>query len=153
MDGGSIYDHLVAVKDFLESHPHEVVTLLFVNVGVPLRHWVKAYYETGLDQMSYLPPANKRYGNMRISDWPTIAEMVKANQRVVTFLSSGANEDEVPFLLSELSYTFSTPFGIEAPDQYSCEPSRPWWINGYIPDRLSIVNHFLYAKFLGECKH
>ncbi|SMR54721.1 unnamed protein product [Zymoseptoria tritici ST99CH_1E4] len=149
MDGGSIYDHLTTVRTFLEANPHEIVTLLFVNVGVPLRHWARAYYETGLDRMSYVPPANRKYGNMRVEDWPTIAEMVSTNQRVVTFLSSGTDEDEVPYLLSELSYTFSTPFGIEAPDQYSCIPDRPWWIRGYIPNRLSIVNHFLYAKFFG----
>jgi hypothetical protein len=150
MDGGSIYAHLTAVRDFLEANPHEVVTLLFVNVGVPIQHWAKAFYETGLDQISYLPPSNKRYGNMRISDWPTIEEMVQANQRLVTFISSGAQENDVPFLLSEITYTFSTPFGIEAPDQYSCWPARPWWERDNIPDRLSIVNHFLYAKFFGK---
>lgn len=149
MDGGSLHDHLRTIKAFLDVNPHEVVTLLFVNTGPPLSHWFKAYYDTGLDLMSYIPPVYKRYGNMRITDWPTIAEMVPSNKRLVTFLSSGAHEDIVPFLLPEFDYVFETDFINDAPDQYSCVPNRPWWIRGYIPDRLALVNHFLYAQFLG----
>ena len=149
MDGGSLVNHLSAVRDFLETHPTEVVTLLFVNTGVPLEHWAKAYYDTGLDLLSYAPPRWKRYGNMHIEDWPTIASMVATNKRLVTFLSSGANEDVVPYLLWEWNYVFETNFGVEAPDQYTCAPARPRWPAGYVPDRLSLVNHFLYAKFLG----
>uniref|UniRef100_A0A2D3UNT6 PLC-like phosphodiesterase n=1 Tax=Ramularia collo-cygni TaxID=112498 RepID=A0A2D3UNT6_9PEZI len=149
MDGGSLQEFLQTVKVFLDANPHEVVTLLFVNTGVPIERWVKAYYETGLDLLSYVPPANKRYGNMRTSDWPIISEMVAAHQRVVTFLSQGADQNQVPFLLPEFNYMFETEFTIDSPDQYSCQPSRPWWVRDFIPDRLSLVNHFLYAQFLG----
>ena len=149
MDGGSIYEHLATVKKWLDDNPYEVVTLLFVNTGVPLLHWIKAYYETEMDLISYVPPVEKRGWRMRTSDWPTISEMVATNRRVVSFLSSGANEDLVPFLLPEFGYMFETNFGIEAPDQYTCAPARPRWPGSYIPDRLSLVNHFLYAKFLG----
>lgn len=149
MDGGSLYDMLATVKDFLDDHPTEVVTLLFVNTGVLLRHWHKAYYATGLDILSFIPPMDKRGGNMYLNDWPTIAELVRTNQRLITFLSSGADETLVPFLLPEFDYLFETNFGIEAPDQYTCAPARPTYGNGYVPERLSLVNHFLYAKFLG----
>ncbi|KAK5124427.1 hypothetical protein LTR85_001644 [Meristemomyces frigidus] len=150
MDGGSLNEHLLAVKDFLETHRDEVVTLLFVNaVHGGLLTWIKAYYDTGLDLLSYSPPREKRGGAMLLDDWPTIDEMVATNKRAVTFLSSGADEDAAPYLLNEFDYMFETDFGIEAPDQYSCLPSRPRWPGSYIPPRLSLVNHFLYAKFLG----
>lgn len=149
MDGGSLNGFLTVVKDFLEREQNEVVTLLFVNTGVPLESWAKAFFETGLDLLSYIPPASKRQGNMHISDWPTIASMVSSNTRLVTFLSSGANEQLVPFLLPEFDYIFETNFGIESPDQFSCAPARPSYPGTYVPDRLSLVNHFLYAKFLG----
>ena len=149
MDGGSVDDFLAVVKDFLEREKDEVVTLLFVNTGVPLRLWAKAFFESGLDIASYVPPTNKRHGNMRISDWPTISSMVATNKRLVTFLSSGADEEAVPFLLPEFDYIFETDFGIESPDQFSCGPARPSYPGSYVPDRLSLVNHFLYAKFLG----
>ena len=150
MDGGSLLDFLRTVEDFLQRNPDEVLTLLFVNTGVPLASWVKAFFEARLNILSYVPPANKRHGQMRTSDWPTIAHMVATNKRLVTFLSSGADEDAVPFLLPEFDYIFETDFGIESPDQYSCAPARPRYANeSFVPDRLSLVNHFLYAKFLG----
>ena len=152
MDGGNLTAHLLTVKRFLETHPHEVVTLLFVNTlgSSTLSTWAQAYYNTGLDLMSYTAPRWKRHGFMRIEDWPTIAEMVATNKRLVTFLSSGADEEAVPYLLNQFDYMFETDFGIEALDQFSCTPSRPrFWDPSYIPPRLSLVNHFLYAKFLG----
>jgi hypothetical protein len=149
MDGGSLDEFLAVVKDFLEREKDEVVTLLFVNTGVPLQLWAKAFLDAGLDVTSYIPPEDKRHGNMRVSDWPTIASMVATNKRLVTFLSSGANEEAIPFLLPEFDYIFETDFGIESPDQFSCAPARPWYPGSYIPERLSLVNHFLYAKFLG----
>lgn len=149
MDGGSLDEFLGNVKEFLEREKGEVVTLLFVNTGVPLQHWAKAFFDAGLDVTSYIPPADKRHGNMHVADWPTIASMVATNKRLVTFLSSGANEDAIPYLLPEFDYIFETDFGIESPDQFSCAPARPSYPGSYVPDRLSLVNHFLYAKFLG----
>jgi hypothetical protein len=149
MDGGSLNEFLYTVKEFLEREKHEVVTLLFVNTGVPLERWAKAFLETGLDILSYIPPPDKRHGNMHISDWPPIASMISANKRLVTFLSSDADESTVPFFLPGFDYIFETDFGIESPDQYSCAPARPSYPGSYVPDRLALVNHFLYAKFLG----
>lgn len=152
MDSGSLEEHLETIKIFLEREREEVVTLLFVNTGVPLRIWTKAFFAAGLDVLSYIPPAEKRHGNMHISDWPTINEMITTNKRLVTFLSTGADESLTPFLLPEFDYLFETDFGIESPDQYSCEPARsryPGSGSGFVPDRLALVNHFLYAKFLG----
>lgn len=149
MDGGSLTTHLLAVRDFLDANPHEVVTLLFVNAGPPLQHWAKAYFDTGLDTMSFRAPPEKRDRRMRTHDWPTIAELVATNQRLITFLSQGADEAVVPFLLLEFNYLFETDFRNDAPDQYGCDVSRPWYERNYVPDMLSLVNHFLYASFLG----
>lgn len=152
MDGGSLIEFLHTVKAFLETHPHEVVTLVMVNVvHEGLLPWVKAYLDAGLDTMSYVPPVQYRGGRMLIDDWPTIAELVASDRRLITFLSSGANENIAPFLLTQFDYMFETDFGIEHPHQYSCEPARPRWVGrpGYVPPRLSLMNHFLYAKFLG----
>ena len=134
---------------FLESNPFEVVTLLFVNTGVPLRQWAKAFFDSGADVLSFVPPPWLRYRSMRIGDWPTISEMVANNQRLVTFLSNGANPALVPYLLPEFQHVFETDFGITAPDQYTCAPARPRWPGSYVPDCLSLVDHFLYAEFLG----
>jgi hypothetical protein len=59
MDGGSLNEFLDNVKDFLGREKNEVVTLLFVNTGVPLEHWAKVFFDTGLDLVSYTPPPEK----------------------------------------------------------------------------------------------
>jgi hypothetical protein len=92
MDGGSLTNFLETVLQFLRTNPYEVITLLFVNTGPPLKDWAAAYYDTGADLVSYSPPVHKRYGKMRIKDWPTIAEMIESNVRLVTFLSHGAGK-------------------------------------------------------------
>lgn len=148
-DGGSLDDFLQTVVGFLHSHPTEVVTLLFVNTGPPLRDWAKAFYTTKADLISYVPPRWKWGGRMHTSDWPTPADMVQANKRLIVFMSSGANQRRVPFLLPEFDYIFETNFWISNPNEYQCQPSRPRWPGSFIPDRLSLVDHFLYAEFLG----
>ncbi|TKA62856.1 hypothetical protein B0A49_08849 [Cryomyces minteri] len=127
MDGGSLAEYLLVIKGWLQLNPHEVVTLLFVNTGVPLQRWAKAYHDTGFDLISYVPPPDKRHGAMRIEDWPTISSMIATNQRAVTFITRGADEELAPFILPEFDYVFETNFGIESPDQYSCMPDRPRW--------------------------
>ncbi|CAK1366866.1 hypothetical protein CB0940_10235 [Cercospora beticola] len=149
LDGGSLHEHLRTVRQFLDENPLEVVTLLFVNTGPPLEHWAQAYFDTGLDVMSYIPPPEKRDRRMYIEDWPTIAELVATNKRLITFLSRGADEDAVPFLLLEFNYLFETSFINDSPWDYDCDASRPWFGQHYVPRTLSLVNHFLYAQFLG----
>jgi hypothetical protein len=148
-DGGSLTEFLRTVLSFLDSNKHEIVSLIFVNTGVPLRQWAKAYFETGADLVSFVPPPSRWHGNMRIEDWPTVAEMVSSNKRLVTFLSEGADQTKADFLLPEFKYLFETNFWISDPTSYSCKPSRPRWPDHRIPSRLSLVSHFLYADFLG----
>ena len=145
MDGGSLNEYLLEAKAWLMRNPTEVITFLWVNAGVPLEHWAKAYYETGFDMMSFAPSRRDR-GRMGIDDWPTMEHMVACGKRAVTFLSRGADEDRIPWLLSEFDYIFETDYDNESPGEFSCEVDRPRWPRGYVPDRLSLVNHFLYAS-------
>ena len=148
MDGGTLEGYLLEAKAWLARNPLEVLTFLFVNVDVDLERWAEAYYMTGFDMVSYMPPPDKR-GSMTLEDWPTLEEMVLSGKRAVTFLSRGANEEAVPWLLSEFEYMFETNYNNEDPDDFDCEVDRPHWPPSYIPNRLSLVNHFLYAKLFG----
>ena len=166
IDGGSLDDYLLTTKAWLEENPKEgkhppdpllripmgaVVTFLFVSTNPSLRNWAETYRRTGFDRLSYAPPASKR-ANMSISDWPTIEEMIDSGKRAVTFLSSRANEQYVPYLLNEWSYLFETDFVNDKPSDFSCTPSRPPppFEGAPIPEnRLTFVNHFLYASFFG----
>ena len=86
---------------------------------------------------------------MMVDDWPTLSEMLRDGKRVVTFLSDGADEDRVPWLLSEFDYVFETAYDNEDPDDFECEVDRPEWPPGFVPSKLALVNHFLYAKAFG----
>ena len=145
MDGGSLDDYLFEAKAWLDRNPDEILTFVWVNAGVPLEDWVRAYYRSGFDLISYCPPEELQ-GAMGLDDWPTIDEMLDSGKRAVTFLSHGASEDRIPWLLSEFDYIFETDYDVEDPSDFNCEVDRPHWRYGMIPDRLSLVNHFLYAK-------
>lgn len=43
---------------------------------------------------------------MAIEDWPSVETMLSNGKRAVTFLSSGANERFVPYLLPQFNYVF-----------------------------------------------
>lgn len=159
----------------MEENPTEFLTFLFVNSGPSLRQWAQAYYETGFDLISYVPPREHRHGRTRIEDWPTVEEMVKSGKRAVTFLSRGAREWRVPYLLNEFDYMFevrdlTSHRSIDEGDQtdkaatqtdfsnyhpspsFPCVPNRPhnrFPPTAPIPNRLTFVNHFLYGKLFG----
>lgn len=76
----------------MDENPREVLTFLWVNAGVPLEDWVKAYYRAGFDMMSYAPPSELR-GRMGVEDWPSVDEILERGKRIVTFLSRGADEE------------------------------------------------------------
>jgi hypothetical protein len=59
MDGGSLLDFLRTVEDFLQGNIDEVLTLLFVNTGVPLASWAKAFFEARLD-LFFIQPAREQ---------------------------------------------------------------------------------------------
>lgn len=50
-DGGSLTDYLGKVKDFLDSNPNEVVTLLWVNYdNQPVSLFAESYDAAGITQ-------------------------------------------------------------------------------------------------------
>lgn len=88
-----------------------VLTILLVNAGVPLADYAKVFYRTGFDVISYVPPASMggssdQRGCMGIVDWPSVEDMVASGKRAVVFLSAGADEGSVPYLLPEFDYMF-----------------------------------------------
>ncbi|KAL7272484.1 hypothetical protein RUND412_004704 [Rhizina undulata] len=146
LDGGPLSDYLAQVSTFLEENPYEVVTLLWVNIdGVSLEEWATAYAAANLTSMSFVP--NMDYDNITLESWPTISELVAKNKRLVTFLQSGANETEIPWLLDEFTYMFETSYNNNSPSDFDCTVDRP--ANSTSTGKLQLINHFLYASFLG----
>lgn len=145
-DAGSLEDYLDTVKKWMDAHPDEVVTVLLVNGdNVKAEMFDKAFSKTGLKDLAFVPPTSP--DPLPLDNWPTLAEFIDSKKRLVTFLSSQANEASIPYLLSEFDhYVFETPFETTDPTFPSCELDRP---SGAAPDgRMYIMNHFLQVEIL-----
>lgn len=87
-----------------------VVTLLIVNSdNLPATQFASIFVAAGVDSMSYSPQS----ASLPASGWPTLGSLVDAGTRLITFLSTTASFEAVPYLIDgeHSSYTilFGTP--------------------------------------------
>jgi len=87
-DGGSVESYLTIVKRWLDSHPNEVLTLVFTNPEKASVDtvWAPIFQKTGIADMAFVPAQT----SMTRDDWPTLGEMISSGKRVVIFLDHGA---------------------------------------------------------------
>ncbi|KAI0164287.1 PLC-like phosphodiesterase [Hypoxylon sp. FL1284] len=140
LDAGPITDWLGKVKNWVASHPYDVVTVLLGNGNYSVPSLYAPYIEqTGILRYAYTPPVFP----MTLDDWPTLSDMILRGQRVVMFMDYMANQTAYPWLLDEFSQLWETPF--DPTDQaFPCTVQRP--PNLAEPDaknRLYMINHNL----------
>lgn len=143
LDAGPITDWLTTVKDWVASHPYDVVSILLGNGNYSKpEQYVPFIESTGILQYIYTPPV----APMSLDDWPTLAQMILSGQRVVMFLDYEANQTAYPWLIDEFSNMWETPFD-PVDREFPCTVQRP-------PDlkpedakrRLSLMNHNLNVE-------
>lgn len=109
-NGGPVVEYLKTVKEFLDSHPTEVITFVFTNPEklsieeywkpafdksgtspiYPLRTAINwRWMGSGITPLVYIPP----HAPMKRDDWPTLGEMIKSDKRVVTFIDLGTTTE------------------------------------------------------------
>lgn len=82
--GGFLHSYLGTVKDFLHDNPEEVVTLLLTNPdNAPMNAFNDVFRAVDLDSMAYTPSGPSA---TTFDQWPTLSEMIEANQRIVVFI-------------------------------------------------------------------
>ena len=113
---------------FMWTNPSDNVPLAMIN---------KAYQRAGLNSISYAPP----HAEMNLTDWPTMEEMVLANRRVVTFMDSGINQAEVPYVIPMWSFVRETPAFVTSDEKFACGTGSNQSPPG---QKLAMVNHVLY---------
>ncbi|KAH6674541.1 tat pathway signal sequence [Halenospora varia] len=140
LDAGPITDYLGLVKNWVQSHPYDVVTILLGNGGYDkVEKYVPFIEETGLVQYAYTPPKIP----MGINDWPTLAEMILGGHRVIFFMDYDANQTSVPWILDEFSQMWETPFD-PTNSSFPCTVQRPPDLSeADAKNRLYLVNHNL----------
>ena len=132
---------------WLEDNPREVITILMGNSDrVNVKKYAKPIKNSGLKPYLYRAP--KKF--MRRKDWPTLAEMIADDKRVVFMLDYGANEKKFPYILDEFHHMWETPFS-PTDDDFPCTIDRPSNFNAKQARRkMYIANHNLNTELFGD---
>jgi hypothetical protein len=127
---------LVAMRDFLLAHPNQVVVVINQNEGVGPKQFARVVDESGLGELVYRGPTD---------DWPTLAEMIRSNERVV-MMAENPPFDRVPWYHEAYAIAQETPYHFNRPAQLidkallpaSCEEYR-----GTADADLFLLNHWI----------
>ena len=143
LDAGPITDWLTTVKNWVASHPYDVVTVLLGNGNYSKPEQYAPHIEsTGILQYVYTPPK----APMALDDWPTLAQMILTGQRVVMFLDYEANQTAYPWLIDQFSSWWETPFD-PLDRSFPCTVQRPPDLTPEdIQRRMYIMNHNLNVE-------
>ena len=143
-----------------------MVTLLIVNSdNLAPTQFASVFVAAGVDSMSYSPQS----ASLPASGWPTLGSLVDAGTRLVTFLSTTANFDAVPYLIDgerstprhstlyslcllpntplEFSNIWETPFNTVDRTAFQCQKDRG---TGDTSTSMFLINHFLDTMVLGN---
>ncbi|PKS07587.1 hypothetical protein jhhlp_006193 [Lomentospora prolificans] len=144
LDAGPITDWLTTVREWVDNHPYDVVTILLGNGNYSKPDLYAPHIEaSGILKYAYRPP----FVPMALDDWPTLSEMILKGKRVVMFLDYEANPTEFPWLLDEFSQMWETPFD-PIDNTFPCTVQRPPDLAAdAAKDRLYLLNHNLNAEF------
>lgn len=144
LDVGTLQSYLTTVRVWLDSHPYEVIAIMMGNanghdVRIPASEYMAPFSKAGMMKYLWTPSSPA----MDLTDWPTLAEMILKNKRVVVMLDYGTNQTEVPWLLSEFNYQWQTPFSPTNP-AFPCTENRPPNQNEAVSrNRMYMLNHNL----------
>jgi hypothetical protein len=144
LDVGTLESYLATVKTWLDSHPYEVIAIIMGNnngkdTRIPATDFVAPFRDSGIMEYLWTPPSS----SMNLTEWPTLAEMIIRQKRVVVMLDYGTDQDQVPWLLSEFSYMWETPFSPTDPS-FPCTQQRPPnQAEDVSRDRMYMMNHNL----------
>ncbi|POS87396.1 hypothetical protein EPUL_001110 [Erysiphe pulchra] len=140
LDAGPITDYLGVVRDWVSSHPYDIVSILLGNGDYRPVTQIAPYVEdSGLLPYAYLPPKIPMMRN----DWPTLSSMILTGKRVLFFMDYEANQTAVPWIMDQFSQMWETPFS-PTDRAFPCTVERP---PGLLPQdasqRMYIINHNL----------
>lgn len=142
-DGGTLHDYLSQVRDWLNTNPNEVLSLLIVNIdNLPVAQYDQVFKTVGLDVASFVPTSTP----LQASSWPTLGSMIDSNKRLVTFMDNGA-DPSVPYIIDEFTHVWETAFNVV--DAFDCNINRTSQ-NVDPTGQMYLINHFLDKVVLGN---
>ncbi len=122
-----LVDTLVEIREFLRCHPGEVVSIIFESYATP-----------ELTRDAFVASGAIDYVHAQAVDapWPTLAEMIAADERLVVFTDAGGGAYD--WYHDVWAYARETPYEAKTPDDLSCTGGR-----GPLDGGLLIFNNFL----------
>jgi uncharacterized membrane protein HdeD (DUF308 family) len=119
---------LTTMRDFLITHPGEVLILILQDEGVTPTDVQNAFADSGLDRFVYHGPAKP--------PWPTLRRLVDRDERVLVFTEHDASG--VPWIHQAFEVFQETPYRFLNPDEFSNQPGR-----GGTEGSLLLLNHWI----------
>ncbi|KAJ1891564.1 hypothetical protein LPJ66_006849 [Kickxella alabastrina] len=144
LDKGPLEDTLKVFARFMEENPREVVTFIIENVGEFKAEEIgPSFVAAQLDRYAFVPSFAPKLEKAAY-EWPTLAEMIERDQRLVVFIDNKADTERVPYILPEWEYMMEIPYANISPvSQFGCDQERP---RDGVPRDLLVVNHFVYNR-------
>lgn len=144
LDAGPITEWLTEVREWVDDHPYDIVTILLGNGNYSNPSMYVPYIEkSGITKYTYTPP----YFPMTLDDWPTLESMIIRGKRVVMFIDYVSNQTAYPWLLDEFTQVWESPFDPLDRD-FPCTVQRPPDLSdASAKNRLYLINHNLNAEF------
>ncbi|CEJ82532.1 hypothetical protein VHEMI02591 [[Torrubiella] hemipterigena] len=144
LDAGPIYQWLGEVKNWVDAHPYDVVTILLGNGNYSDPSlYVPFIEQSGILKYTYEAPLLP----MRLNDWPTLEELILTGKRVIMFMDYNADQKKYPWLLDEFSQMWETPFD-PTDRKFPCTVQRPPDLKPEdAKNRMYLMNHNLNVEF------
>ncbi|KAI4607975.1 hypothetical protein J4E80_009372 [Alternaria sp. BMP 0032] len=144
LDVGTLESYLATVKGWLDQNPFEVIAIMMGNnngqdTRNPATDYIAPFQNSGIMEYVWTPPS----ASLNLTDWPTLAEMIIRTKRVVVMLDYGADQEQVPWLLSEFNYQWQTPFSPTDPAFPCTEQRPPNQPEEVSRERMYVMNHNL----------
>jgi len=142
-NGGKVENYFRKVKNFLDRHPNEVLTIIIANPGnVSAKVWKPIMESTGLAEMAYVPPQTP----MMRQEWPTLRQMLDSGKRLVFFIDKGADEGVVPYILPEFTMVWEDEYDPTS-RKFPCKVDRT---SGPLSpsQKLNVANHNLNVDLM-----
>lgn len=90
LDVGPFSEIVASIKNWLDAHPREVVTLLIGNGDddILIEEFQPAFDGAGARDMLFEPG-----GNLGLDDWPTLGELIDTGKRFIVFMGTYLSSD------------------------------------------------------------
>jgi hypothetical protein len=121
---------MAQVDKWLVAHPREILTFFIQDDDVTPEQTDAVFREAGLLRYVYTQQPGR--------PWPTLAQMIKSDRRVVVLMENRDGGTRYPWQMRGFTWTQDTPYHFTSADQFNCARLR-----GDETSPLLLVNHWL----------